>query len=80
MKKENSVYQFAICLNNKDYPVSLEVGKIYQVIPDKDALKHGYFRVVDESGEDYAYSKERFFPIELPQEVEEALLSTLAGS
>jgi len=57
---------FAICLNNKGYEASLEIGKVYQVIPDTQAAEHGYMRVVDESGEDYAYSADRFFLLELP--------------
>ncbi len=64
----------AICLNNEGYPASLEVGKIYRVIPDEEAAVHGYIRVIDESGEDYAYSTERFYPIVLPQSVEQTLL------
>lgn len=69
------VLHFAICLSNEDYPASLEVGKLYQVIPDEEAAAHGYIRVIDESGEDYAYSTERFYLIALPQAVEQALLS-----
>lgn len=77
MDKENFMkYNFAICLDNKDYPASLEVGKIYQIIADDKAWKHGYVRVIDESGEDYAYSKDRFFLIELPQSVKKALSLT----
>ncbi len=70
-KKERST--FAVCLNNKGYPASLEVGKLYRVIPDDEAAAHGYLRVVDESGEDYAYSSERFFPIHIPTRLERAL-------
>jgi len=66
---------FAVCLNNEGYPASLEVGKLYRVIPDEEAAVHGYIRVIDESGEDYAYSTERFYPIALPQAVEQTLLS-----
>jgi hypothetical protein len=66
---------FAVCLNNEGYPASLEVGKLYRVIPDEEAAAHGYIRVIDESGEDYAYSTERFYPIALPQAVEQTLLS-----
>ena len=44
------------------------------MIPDAVAAKHGYVRIVDESGEDYAYSAERFFPIDLPKPLEKALL------
>lgn len=65
--------QFAVCINNERYKASLETGKLYRVIPDDEAAKRGYIRVVDESGEDYAYSADRFFPIEVPQALEKAL-------
>lgn len=74
-KQQPLALHFAICLNNEGYPASLEVGKLYRVIPDEEATAHGYIRVIDESGEDYAYSEERFFPIALPQQVEQRLLS-----
>lgn len=45
--------RFAICVNNSEYPASLELHKIYRVIPDEDARKDGDLRIVDESGEDY---------------------------
>jgi len=45
--------QFVVCINNVDYPASLELHKIYCVIPDEDAATEGDIRVVDESGEDY---------------------------
>jgi hypothetical protein len=67
--------QFAVCLNNKGYAASLEVGKIYRIIPDKTAEINGLIRVIDESGEDYAFSVNRFHPIELPKPIEEVLLS-----
>ena len=66
---------FAICLDNADYPASLEVGKLYRVIPDEEAAAEGYLRVVDESGEDYAFVATRFHPVQLPQAVEQALLA-----
>ena len=72
-KRRASAPYFALCLSNEDYPASLEVGKLYRVIPDEEAAVHGYFRVIDESGEDYAYSTERFYPIALPQAVEQSL-------
>jgi hypothetical protein len=71
----NQTLQFAICLNNEGYPASLEVGKLYRVIPDDEAAAHGYLRVIDESGEDYAFTASRFHVIELPLAVEQALLS-----
>jgi hypothetical protein len=45
------------------------------VIPDDEAASHGYIRVIDESGEDYGYSVDRFFPLEVPQALEKALVS-----
>jgi hypothetical protein len=72
--KEKTRACFVVCISNKDYPSSLEVGKLYKMIPDQEAESHGYFRVIDESGEDYGYNKDRFFPIQIPTELEEALL------
>jgi hypothetical protein len=38
MKIESSpTNKFAVCLNNEGYEASLEVGKIYRVIPDETA-------------------------------------------
>ena len=65
--------QFAVCINNEGYKAALEVGKLYRVIPDDAAVSHGYIRVIDESGEDYAYSAERFFPLDVPEQLERAL-------
>ncbi|MCF2971360.1 hypothetical protein L1047_09165 [Synechococcus sp. Nb3U1] len=67
--------QFAVCLNNEGYEASLEVGKIYRVVADEEAKANGLVRVIDESGEDYAFSANRFYPIEVPKPVEEVLLS-----
>ncbi len=68
---------FAVCLNNQGYEASLEVGKLYRVIDDEQAQASGLVRIVDESGEDYAFSTQRFYPIELPQSVEEVLLAAV---
>ena len=73
--KENQFPQFGLCLNNKGYLASLEVGKVYRVIQDDEAASHGYIRVTDESGEDYAYAADRFHLVRLPVAVEKALLS-----
>lgn len=76
MKKEQNIaVHFAVCLNNEGYKASLEVGKLYRVIPDEEAAAHGYIHVIDESGEDYAFATDRFYPVELPQAVESALLA-----
>jgi hypothetical protein len=66
--------KFAVCINNDDYEVSLELHKIYRVLPDDDAAVHGDLRVIDESGEDYLFSADRFVPIVLPEAVQKSLL------
>ena len=68
-------HRFVICIQNEGYPASLELWKVYRVLPDKKAAKHQLIRVIDESGEDYLYSETYFVPIKLPQAVEEALLN-----
>lgn len=74
MKRHKSrVSQFAVCIDNRGYPASLELHKIYRVIPDEDAAIEGDVRVVDESGEDYLYSADRFVEIEPPQMVKRSL-------
>ncbi len=54
---------------------SLEVGKVYCVVTEDKAAVHGYIRVIDESGEDYAYNANRFHLMQLPIYVEQTLLS-----
>ncbi|MEN3332905.1 MAG: hypothetical protein V7641_2270 [Blastocatellia bacterium] len=76
-RKDKPETHFAVCIDNEGYEASLEVGKLYRVIPDDQAASHGYIRVVDESGEDYGYSEKRFFPIELPQALERVLTAAL---
>jgi hypothetical protein len=73
-KKTKREIHFAVCVNNKKYEASFEVGKLYRIVPDEEAESHGYLRIVDESGEDYGYSADRFFRLEVPQSLERALL------
>ena len=72
--KGSDVSFFAVCINNAEYPASLELHKICRVIPDKDAATDGDMQVIDESGEDYLYPAQWFVLIELPDEVEQSLL------
>jgi hypothetical protein len=74
MKRRSTLKkQFAVCINNDGYEASLEAGKLYQIIPDATAKARGYLRVVDESGEDYGYDADRFFCLEVPRKLAEAL-------
>lgn len=66
--------RFVVCIKNKGYEASLEIGKLYRVIPDREAERHGYLRIVDESGEDYGYTATRFFAIDVPRPLEKVLL------
>jgi hypothetical protein len=59
--------QFVICIENKGYAASLELRKIYQVIPNKNASRLHQLRVIDESGEDYLYPQNYFAAVQLPQ-------------
>lgn len=65
---------WAICLKNCNYPASLELRKIYRVVPDEAAAEQEQIRVIDESGEDYLYPANYFVSIRLPQAVEKAVL------
>ncbi|MDQ3009683.1 MAG: hypothetical protein M3X11_03125 [Acidobacteriota bacterium] len=73
MKNQKEESQFVVCINNAEYLASLELHKIYRVIPDEDAAEDGDLRIVDESGEDYLYPAKWFVGIELPQAVQESL-------
>ena len=73
-KSKESGPQLAVCVDNVGYPASLELHKIYRVLPDAEAASDGDLRIVDENGEDYLYPTSRFLMIELPKIVEQALL------
>jgi hypothetical protein len=64
---------FAVCVRNRGYRASLELRKLYPVLPDEFADEHQMIRVVDESGEDYLYPAKFFVRVELPHTVERAL-------
>jgi hypothetical protein len=67
MNPHNLETQFVVCINNQDYQASLEVRKIYQIIPDNRAAEHQFIRVIDESGEDYLYPVAYFVPIAIAE-------------
>lgn len=70
MKQRKSISPvFAVCVDNSGYPASLELFKIYKVVPDDEAAAEGDLRVIDESGEDYLYSADRFVLMILPRAV-----------
>ena len=67
--------QLVVCVENGDYPASLEKRKIYVTLRDPGAEKRGLLRIVDESGEDYLYPKSFFRTIALPSAVKKAVLA-----
>jgi hypothetical protein len=69
---KNARTEFVVCIRNDGYPASLDVRKIYQVVPDPQSPAK-LLRVIDESGEDYLYPVDYFMPIVLPQPLVKAL-------
>jgi hypothetical protein len=59
--------RFVICVDNEEYPASLERHKIYRLLPDEEAEQEGDVRIVDESGENYLYPADYFLPVDLPR-------------
>jgi hypothetical protein len=74
MSQKKPAVKFAACICNEDYQASLELRKIYRILPDADAAIDGDLRVIDESGDDYLYPAEWFVFIELPRALEKSLL------
>jgi len=60
--------RFVVCVRNGGY-VDLEPLKVYRVRADRKARTLGFFRVVDESGEDYLYPADFFRPIQAPSKL-----------
>ena len=76
MKEKNSQnYKFVVCINNSEYPASLELHKTYRILPDKELEQDGDIRIIDESGEDYIYPADWFVAIDVPKEVKTSLVN-----
>ena len=66
--------KFLLCVDNHGYEASLELRKLYEVLPDKDAERHGQIRIIDESGEDYLFPATYFAPVRLLAETRNRIL------
>lgn len=66
--------KFVICIDNSDFPASLERRKIYEALSDKDAEIINHLRIIDESGEDYLYPASCFIDANLSKEILEAVM------
>ena len=75
---DDSAWLFAVCIDDREYPVSLELHKIYRVLPDEDANLDGDLRIVDESGEDYLFPARYFLRIQLPEDAETTLRDSIS--
>ena len=73
MTDDQRISSYVLCIDDGGYPESLEVRKVYEVLPDERAAVNNYIRVIDETGEDYLYPKKYFVSIELPPEVARVL-------
>jgi hypothetical protein len=69
--------RFAVCIKNTGYAASLELRKLYEVMDDPEAERDNMIRIIDESGEDYLYSADRFVLARLPATVERAVLEAI---
>ena len=67
---------YALCVDNEGYEVSLELRKLYQILPPEENDPADWLRIVDESGEDYLYSGARFVLLTIPRDVESLVEST----
>jgi hypothetical protein len=75
LKRPKSRSRFVVCIESDD-PDTLTPLMIYQVLPDADAARSDYLRVIDNEGEDYLYPAKLFSPIEVPHVVERTVLRT----
>ena len=78
-RKPATARRFAVCVRNDGYEAPLERNKIYAVLPDEEAERDGDLRIIDESGEDYLFSADRFVAIEVPAAVRASLLKAAQG-
>ncbi len=76
--RHSTAKNFVVCVDNEEYPTSLELHKIYLVLADDDAAADADLRVIDESGEDYLYPASMFLQIDLPRETERALTTSFS--
>ncbi len=77
--QKRSTGRFAICVDNSEYPASLELHKVYRVLPDQEAEQDGDLRVIDESGEDYLYPADWFVVVDLPPDTARVLEKSFAS-
>lgn len=60
MRRKLKNHKFVLCVKNDECD-DLETRKVYRRIVDPKVEKDGYFRVIDESGDDYIYPASYLF-------------------
>ncbi len=71
-------HKFLLCVDNEGYEASLEVRKLYEKIPDREADRHNQVRIIDESGEDYLYPSKFFASVRLPMHTRNRIVEKAA--
>lgn len=67
--------KFVVCVNNENYPASLEKNKIYRISEESEKIPKDQISVIDESGESYIFDSSLFKNIEINKELEKALIT-----
>jgi hypothetical protein len=75
LKDKTANSRFVICVKNRGFAASLELRKVYPVVPDATAESHKLVRIVDESGEDYLFPEACLMTIDLPAPIARALVA-----
>jgi hypothetical protein len=57
--------RFVVCVRNKGFEHSLQLRRVYRQLPEA-AGDLGWWRIIDDEGEDYLYPPDFFIPIALP--------------
>jgi len=70
--------KYLLCIDNEGYKASLEIRKLYEKVPDKEAERHDQVRIIDESGEDYLYPSSFFVPVRLSIQTKSKILEKAA--
>jgi len=63
---------YVICVKNEGFPESLQLRKVYRRLPET-AADRGWWRIIDEEGEDYLYPPDYFIPVTLSPAVARAV-------
>jgi hypothetical protein len=60
--------RYVICVKNRDFEHSLQLRKVYRQLPET-AADRGWWRIIDDEGEDYLYPPDYFIPVTLSPSV-----------